>query len=101
MANIATNEVIIVFKEGVSVDEKKDFMKDFNEQFNGEVYNDYSIDVEDIKTNSIELSFGSRWVAPISELEKLADNHRCSIYGIAYEWGCLYVDSYEINPIYV
>jgi len=28
MANIATNEVIIVFKEGTSVDKKKDFMKD-------------------------------------------------------------------------
>ena len=97
MANIASNEAIVVFKEGVTVSTKEDFYNDLKEEL--EIYNDCSFDINDKTVNVIELSFGSRWNEPIELLQKLCDEYKCSIYGVCYEWGCLYVNHYEITPL--
>lgn len=94
MANIATNEILVIFKDG-DVTTKEDFVNDLKVIV--EIYNDPIIGLDDQSYDTLEISFGSRWKAPKAELEKLAEEYKCAIYGVAYEWGCLYIDHYEIN----
>lgn len=95
MANIATNEAIVVFKNPITEDDRLLFIKDFNENV-GEIISDYVGANDNELIQCIELSFESRWSEPKDELEKLADDYKCSIHGVCYEWGCLYVNHYNI-----
>lgn len=97
MANIANNEALAVFPEGVTVKQKQAFFNDFKEWF--DVYGDSEYDINDEQSNTIQLSYGSRWTEQQEKLQELSDNHKCSIYGVCYEWGCLYVNHFEIIPL--
>jgi len=96
MANIANNEALAVFPEGVTVEQKRAFYKDFVDWF--DVWSESDYDIENTNKNSIELSYGSKWSEQRDKLQEFADKHECSIYGVCYEWGCLYVNHFEIEP---
>lgn len=94
MANIATNEVLVVFKTS-NVATKEDFMADIKDEI--ELWNDPDDEVTDEDNNTIQLSFGSKWSAPIKLLQLLCNTYKCNIYGVCYEWGNAYVESYVLS----
>lgn len=96
MANSANNEAIIVFKEPIRYIDAELVIKDFNNNV-VEITSSYIGQSDTELVNCIELSFESRWTEPREALEKLAIDYNCSIYGVCWEWGCLYVNHYEIN----
>lgn len=97
MANIATNEIIIIFKENDHAKFKEDVINYIDDNLvYDEVYND--ITTLDLEDNCIELSYGTKWSEQRETLQEICDKFNIQIVGVCYEWGCLYVNSFEINP---
>lgn len=51
--------------------------------------------------NTLEISMGSAWSAPISNLQQICDTYNCRILGVGSDFSNLYVDSFELyNDLY-
>lgn len=97
MANIATNEVIIIFKENTSVEDKEEVIKymEDNLVYDG-IYNEITdCDLEDF--NCQELSYGTRWSERPEILQEICNKFDVQIIGVCYEWGCLYANSFDVK----
>lgn len=97
MANIANNEIMLTFPANLTLLQKKDILKEFeNTIVCDELYNcpeDEELDEYD----SIELSYGTKWDEQLEELEEICKKYNLSIEGVCWEFGCNYKSIIEIN----
>lgn len=94
MANIANNEVMIYFIDNASIEKKQEVIKALYENI---VYEDIYNEPDLENDNWLELSYGTKWIEQYDELVKLANKHRLRIIGVCYEWGCSYVNHFDIT----
>ena len=98
MANIATNEVLIIFKKGSSIEERRKVISYIEENLTyDEIYNDM-ID-EDLENSCINISYGTKWSEQQDILQDICNIFDIKIIGVCYEWGCAYVNAFELSKI--
>lgn len=93
MANIATNECLFIFDENSTFEHREECMEYIDEHLIYEKFMDY-----DITRNTIELSYGTKWNERAETLQEIADKFNVNIVGVCYEWGCVYVNAFNIKP---
>ena len=97
MANIAQNEVLLIFKDGLSIEQKEKVIHYIAENLvYDEIYNDVDIREED---NSVELSYGTKWSEQKEILQEICNKFDVKIIGVCYELGCGYVSSFEMGKL--
>lgn len=95
MANIAENNVMLFFKENTSLEKKKEVINYMEEHlFYDGPYN--YIEEPDLEYDSIELSYGTKWSEQPEILQEICNKFDVRILGACYEFGCLYVNSFEL-----
>jgi hypothetical protein len=98
MANIASCDIMAIFLEGTDRSVKESFLKEFTEtQVYDSIYNEPENELDD---NAINILYGARWSEDQIGLQKLCDKYNCRIIGVCTEWGCLYVNSFELNSLF-
>ena len=91
MANIAENIIMVTFKEH-TLEEKQKVLDYFIEHLMYENYNDAFVD----DSNYIELCYGTKWSENQEILQDICNKFDVDIIGVCYEWGCGYVNSFEL-----
>ena len=95
MANICTNSILVTFINPENdVDYKESFLDEFNNNY--EIYNDPSYDIEE-DLDSVEIDFGSKWSAPLVDLQDYCNKYALSIIGVATEFANGYVEAFELT----
>ena len=95
MANTATNEVLIIFKEDQNLEQRKQVINYMEEHLIcDEIYND--VKDEDLEDNFLNISYGTKWSERIEILQEVCNIFDVHIVGVCYEWGCLYVNAFEL-----
>ena len=101
MANPCSNIMKVYFKNEEPIKDANAFLKQFKDDFIYEYlypdFGDEDINPEDDFDGNFEIQFESRWTTPTETLEEYSAKFNCTIIGISYEWGCSYVNSFDIN----
>lgn len=97
MANIAQNEVLLIFKDGLSIKQREEVIHYISENLvYDEIYN--YVDIRE-EGNSVELSYGTKWSEQKETLQEICNKFDIKIIGVCYEWGCGYVSSFEMSKL--
>lgn len=91
MANVCNNSIHINYRNFSDI-ECVLISNEIRKRFDGKFeYYDMYEDDEII----YEIYFDSKWTAPYQFLKELSDELKIDIIGVAYEFGCGYVDAFE------
>jgi hypothetical protein len=97
MANLCCVVILVSFIDEADKNEKEKLLKEFEDDFFLHMEcDDYFLKEEE--TQFIELNGDVKWSVDLKQLQKISTKFNVSIIGVAWEWGCGYVESYKINP---
>lgn len=95
MANLAYNIIKLDFEiEGYLKNKGKEVYEDF-EGYEPEGFED--LDYFDEDQSTLEVQFYSKWSYPKEFLTEMSKKHKMHIIGVSYEFGCDYVEAFEIK----
>ena len=94
MANLAENNVLIMFPEDFTLEQKHKVLAYFDEEIALDIRNDPEI-LDD--GTVLELCYDTKWTEQRKLLQQCANLFDINIIGTCHEWGNQYVSSFNIN----
>jgi hypothetical protein len=98
MANLCSVIMLVSFIDEANKNEKEKLLKKFEDEFFMDMECDSDYFLEEEEAQSIELNGNVKWSVDLEQLQKISTKFNVNIIGVGWEWGCGYVESYEINP---